>query len=220
MSFDSPCDCEFCCSSMIEHINLLPAFEAEAESNVQAESKISVIKCCPNIHEPTVKPLSDQTFGDCPICYEQLNMINVTVTRCGHVMHSSCVFTALENAPCCPMCRTQLMREVEEDEDDEEEEQDEDEEEEQDEDDESEENDTRVSVEQLATKLQNMGFTPVDFLMMYFSGDNIKTDKQDRYSEEFLSKLDDSVYGLLNGSISMNIRDKRSYAEVVVSSLV
>jgi len=214
----------------MEPINLLTAFEAAAQvadpvaqvADLVAQDEISVVKCCTNIHEPTVPPFSDQTFGECPICYEQLNMINVTVTRCGHVMHSSCIFTALENAPCCPMCRTQLMRDIEPEDDEPEDDESEDDESEGDEpeDDESEENDNRVSLEQLAVKLQNMGFTPVDFLMMYFSGDNIKVEKQDRYSEEFLSKLDDSVYGLLNGSIPLNIRDKRSYAEVVRSQSV
>jgi len=114
------------------------------------------------------------------------------------------------------------MRDIEPEDDEPEDDESEDDESEGDEpeDDESEENDNRVSLEQLAVKLQNMGFTPVDFLMMYFSGDNIKVEKQDRYSEEFLSKLDDSVYGLLNGSIPLNIRDKRSYAEVVRSQSV
>lgn len=190
------------------------------ELNLDEEEEEKEKECCCNIHEPTAKPINDQTFGECPICYEEINMINMTVTRCGHVMHSSCVFTALEAAPCCPMCRTQLMRDLQDDD-----EEDEDEDDEQDEDDdeedeqqEQEEEDTRVSVEQLSKKLQNMGYTPADFLMMYFYGDNIKTEKKEKYNEEFLSKMDDDMYGLLNGSIPLNIRDKRTYAQVVTTN--
>ena len=210
-------DCE------VEQVQNYESGEEDASEGSEDESeedKESVVEC--NIHEITSKPLNDENLGECPICYEQINMINATITRCGHVMHSSCVFTALESSPSCPMCRTQLMRDIDEEEEEEEEYDDEEEEDQEDENQsgESADQDTRISVEQLAKKLQNMGYTPVDILMMYFSGDNIKTEKQEKYSDEFLGKLDDDMFGILNGSISLNIRDKRTYAEVVKSSTV
>ena len=48
-------------------------------------------------------------LGYCPICYEELKMIDFTVTKCGHTFHSSCVFRALEENAGCPMCRCELV---------------------------------------------------------------------------------------------------------------
>jgi hypothetical protein len=173
-------------------------------------------KC--DIHATTCQPINNETFGECPICYEQLNMINITVTRCGHTMHSSCIFTALETTDNCPMCRTQLCREIEDDDDDESEFnenneniQQQDDEDDEDEDDEEEEA-SGPTVEQLATKLQNMGYKPADFLMFIFSG--LKSDNKERYSQEFMDKLDDDVEDIIDGTIPLSMRDTRSYADV------
>ena len=170
-------------------------------------------KC--NIHATTCQPINNETFGECPICYEQLNMINITVTRCGHTMHSSCIFTALETTDNCPMCRTQLCREIENDDDESEDDelnenvqqQDDDEDDDEDEDEES-----GPTLEQLATKLQNMGYKPADFLMFIFSG--LKSDNKERYSQEFMDKLDDDVEDIIDGTIPLSMRDTRSYADV------
>uniref|UniRef100_A0A6C0BAC2 RING-type domain-containing protein n=1 Tax=viral metagenome TaxID=1070528 RepID=A0A6C0BAC2_9ZZZZ len=175
-----------------------------------------------NIHESIANPLGSQTFGECPVCYEELTMINVTITRCGHVMHSSCIFTALEAAPCCPMCRTQLMRDLE-DEDEDEEDQDEEEDDEDDEDqddedqdeDEGEEHDSEVSLEKLSAKLQNMGYTLTDFLSVWLSHSNLKKENPEKYNKELEDKLADDVFGILDGSIPLSSRDKRTYAAVV-----
>jgi len=185
---------------------------SDDESSVFSEE--SVTEC--NIHEITGKPLTETEFGECPICYEEMTMINVTITRCGHVMHSSCIFTALEKSSCCPMCRTQVTRNEGEDEEEEEEE------EEEDDDDNyeypvlnsSEEEDKSPSVEQLANKLQNMGYTMADVLTMFFSA-NIKQENKQRYTTDFLQKIDGDIDGILDGSIPLSARDTRSYAEVV-----
>ena len=39
-------------------------------------------------------------------------MVNMCVTRCGHVFHASCAFDSLERRIDCPLCRTQLVNEV------------------------------------------------------------------------------------------------------------
>ena len=173
-------------------------------------------KC--DIHATTCQPINNQTFGECPICYEQLNMINITVTRCGHTMHSSCIFTALETTDNCPMCRTQLCREIEDDDESEynenneniQQQDDEDDDEEDDED--EDEVESGPTVEQLAAKLQNMGYKPADFLMFIFSG--LKSDNKERYSQEFMDKLDDDVEDIIDGTIPLSMRDTRSYADV------
>jgi hypothetical protein len=168
-------------------------------------------KC--DIHATTCQPINDQTFGECPICYEQLNMINITVTRCGHTMHSSCIFSALETTDNCPMCRTQLCRDLEED-DDESEDNELNENIQQDDDDDEDEDEVESgpTVEQLAAKLQNMGYKPADFLMFIFSG--LKSDNKERYSQEFMDKLDDDVEDIIDGTIPLSMRDTRSYADV------
>ena len=190
----------------------------QVEEEEEKEEEKEKEKC--NIHEPTANPLSGQTFGECPVCYEELNMINVTITRCGHVMHSSCIFTALEASPCCPMCRTQLMRDL--DDDDQEYDEDEDdqddgsqEEDEDQEDEEEEDHDSDVSLEKLSAKLQNMGYTLTDFLSVWLSDNNLKKENPEKYNKELEDKLADDVFSILNGSIPLSSRDRRSYAAVV-----
>ena len=68
------------------------------------------------------------------------------------------------------------------------------------------------TVEQLAAKLQNMGYKPADFLMFLFSG--LKSDNKERYSQEFMDKLDDDVEDIIDGTIPLSMRDTRSYADV------
>lgn len=175
-----------------------------------------------NIHESIANPLGSQTFGECPVCYEELTMINVTITRCGHVMHSSCIFTALEAAPCCPMCRTQLMRDLEdeddyeddEDQEEDDEDQDDQDEDDQDEDEDQEDHDSKVSLEKLSTKLENMGYTLTDFLSVWLSESNLKKENPEKYNKELEDKLADDVFGILDGSIPLSSRDTRSYAAV------
>lgn len=225
--------------------NLLPAFDQVAdEHQVQVADEHQVAdleqvqedqveeqekKPC-DIHESIANPLGSQTFGECPVCYEEMTMINVTITRCGHVMHSSCIFTALEAAPCCPMCRTQLMRDFEDDEDDDEDqdeddeddqdddqdqEDDQDEDQDQDDDQDDEEHDSEVSLEKLSAKLENMGYTLTDFLSVWLSNSNLKKENPEKYNKELEDKLADDVFGILDGSIPLSSRDTRSYAAVV-----
>lgn len=59
---------------------------------------------------------------ECPICMEPIeDGCNKTVTQCGHLFHSSCIFQnmAAHNGFGCPYCRTTLAEEIESDDDDE-----------------------------------------------------------------------------------------------------
>lgn len=170
--------------------------------------------------EPEREPLFEAPIplGECPICYEELKMIDFTVTKCGHTFHSSCVFQALSNNLDCPMCRCQLL-EVQEEEDSEGEDEDqegEDDEESVDEgaEEEEEEEDNRPTMEQLATKLQNMGYTPADFLTL-FMGDLLKREDETRQTDEFLDTLNEKIDSIIDGRITMAHVDQRSYAQVV-----
>jgi len=75
-------------------------------------------------HETIAQPIfalpEGFSLGECPICYDDIKMVNMTVSRCGHIFHASCIFACLEHRIDCPMCRTQLINEVFETEEDDE----------------------------------------------------------------------------------------------------
>ena len=162
-------------------------------------------------------PLFDAPIplGECPICYEDLKMIDFTVTKCGHTFHSSCVFKAMEQNVDCPMCRCQLI-EIHEDQEDEDQEDEEDEDQEDEEDEDQEYDEPKVTMEQLATKLQNMGYTAVDFLT-FVMGASLKRQDEDRQTDEFLSELSNKIDDIVDGKITLAHRDQRSYAQVAKS---
>jgi hypothetical protein len=172
--------------------------------------------------EPEREPLFESPIplGECPICYEELKMIDFTVTKCGHTFHSSCMFQALANNLDCPMCRCQLLA-VQEDEDEEDQGEDQDE-------DEDEEGsrasymgigvDTRPTMEQLAVKLQNMGYTPVDFLTLFMDG-ILKRQDETRQSSEFLDDLNSKIDDIVDGKITMAHVDQRTYAQVAAKAI-
>lgn len=187
----------------------------ESEAWAEEESEEQVAE-----PEPEREPLFESPIplGECPICYEELKMIDFTVTKCGHTFHSSCMFQALANNLDCPMCRCQLLV-VQEDEDEEDQEDDdEQDDEDQDEDGEEEEEDTRPTMEQLATKLQNMGYTPVDFLTLFMDG-ILKRQDETRQGSEFLDILNAKIDDIVDGKITMAHVDQRSYAQVAAKAL-
>jgi len=200
----------------LDPLNLAPAFSREAEGEAAVEApKIDVSK-------PLVEPLfalpCGFQFPECAICYEQIEMVNVTVTTCGHTFHSSCAFKALENNDCCPMCRHQLVDAPvfdEEDEDDEEGE-DNDSVADSDADEEDADEDVKVNLEQLAGKLTNMGYTMADILKFFVSDVKSGTNEQ-KYSEEFIDKMEQDINGVIEGTISLAHRDARSYAAVAAA---
>jgi hypothetical protein len=145
-------------------------------------------------------------------------MVNVTVTTCGHTFHSSCAFKALENNDCCPMCRHQLIAEPVDDESEGEYEEsvDEEEGEEGSVADSDAEEDVKVNLEQLAGKLTNMGYTMQDILKFFVSDVKSQANEQ-KYSEEFLDKMENEINGVIEGTISLAHRDARSYAAVAAA---
>ncbi|WP_422137720.1 RING finger domain-containing protein [Endozoicomonas sp. ALC020] len=45
---------------------------------------------------------------ECPVCYFSFAEKEVSVTKCAHNFHTSCLVTWLEHGDVCPMCRTPL----------------------------------------------------------------------------------------------------------------
>lgn len=175
--------------------------------------------------EPTPMPEPEQEkaplfeapipLGECPICYEELKMIDFTVTKCGHTFHSSCVFRAMEQNVDCPMCRCQLIEvQEDEDEDQEDEDQEEDDENQEEDDDEEEEDEPKVTLEQLYAKLQNMGYTALDILSYVVENGGLKRQDETRNTAEFLDVLGDKIWGVAIGDISLAHVDQRTYAQV------
>jgi len=183
----------------------------DSDSDSDAEPEPEIKK-----EEPAKEPLFEAPIplGECPICYEDLKMIDFTITKCGHTFHSSCLFKAMEQNLDCPMCRCQLLVVQEDDEDEEEGGSDDDEEEGSDDEDEEEEEEPKVTLEQLAEKLQHMGYTPLDFLTL-FMGDLLKRQDAARQTDEFITELNDKIDDIMEGKITLSHRDQRSYAQVV-----
>jgi hypothetical protein len=187
---------------------LIEEFDSEVWADVASVEKAP---------EPEKEPLFEAPIplGECPICYEELKMIDFTVTKCGHTFHSSCVFKAMEQNVDCPMCRCQLL-EVQEDEEDEDEEGEEGEDQEdEDEEEESEgEEEPKVTLEQLYTKLQNMGYSPLDILAYAVENANLKRQDEARNIPEFIDEFADKAWGVIVGDISLAHVDQRTYAQV------
>jgi hypothetical protein len=193
-------------------------YQLDQPAAVDAEEEISPVLC--DCTKAIAKPLftAPTELGECPICYDELTMVNFTVTRCGHAMHASCAFSALEFRTDCPMCRTTLVLEKVEEEDDEDEDEDEDDNNSDDEEEDDDEVETNpITLEQLTLKLVNMGYTLADVIRIYV-GNQMPSQNESRYTDEFIEKLDDDMDGIINGTISLAHVDKRSYADVVNQS--
>lgn len=206
----------------LEPLNLEPAFE-QAVSEAASEAAVEEPKPKIDVSKPLVEPLFDLPsnfhFDPCAICFEKIEMVNVTITTCGHAFHSSCAFKALENNDCCPMCRHQLLDAPVEDDESEgeyEESVDEEEGEEGSVADSDEEEDVKVNLEQLAGKLQNMGYTMADILKFFVSDVKSGTNEQ-KYDEQYIDKMENDINGVIEGTISLAHRDARSYAAVVAA---
>ena len=79
-----------------------------------------------------------------------------------------------------------------------------------------EEEDVKVNLEQLAGKLQNMGYTMADILKFFVSDVKSGTNEQ-KYDEQYIDKMENDINGVIEGTISLAHRDARSYAAVVAA---
>ena len=192
------------------------------------------------IVSPLFKIPHDYHIEECSICLEAINMVNVSITTCGHTFHSYCMFKSIEKNNCCPLCRNTLIEKKKqsyddsfyddedgEDEDDEDgEDEDGEDGEEDDEDDDDEEDDiisTEVSTDQLCNKLINMGYSLKD-VMRYFMGQLITNKEQfkiqeaedkQKYTQDYFRKLDTDINSIIDGTKPLYEVDTRTYAQVV-----
>ena len=78
------------------------AEQEEGEEEEDAEEEEELL-CQPIFTAPI--PL-----GDCPICMDPLQMVDFTVTKCGHSFHASCLLRSVEDSSDCPLCRKELTK--------------------------------------------------------------------------------------------------------------
>ena len=156
---------------------------------------------------------------NCAICLDDiLEMVNITVTTCGHTFHSSCMFESIKKSADCPLCRHELLEYDEAEEDSEFYEEDaeidsqyEDDEEENHEAyaglralfrEEGEEVEEEITIEKIAIKLQTMGYTLADFMKIYMY-QCPPSSNQERYTESFEEKMEQDIDDIINGKIPL-----------------
>lgn len=135
-------------------------------------------------HEDTASSEQDE----CCICYENIGKKNNCVTECGHKFCFKCLAMAMTRSNACPCCRQPLVDEPEVADDEDESEYDDDE----DDDDASdisddEYEDTHVSIEIIAERLEKNGFTMLDMVAM-FMGANVGN-LSEKYSPSNMDEL-------------------------------
>ena len=226
-------------SSSNQLADLFEQYEQHEQSISPSPSIEVTVEPTKKLDECITKPLfaipCNAHIDECPICYESIDMVNITITTCGHVFHSYCMFKSLAKSTCCPLCRHPLIEE-DEDEDDEDAEDDnreddedaEDDNREDDEDaDEYEDYTSVVSLSVLSTKLTNLGYTFKDIIRSIIG--DIKLDPQkhtedimreneaedEKYTREYMYNFGSTVQAIMNGSITLSHRDTRSYRDVV-----
>ena len=161
-------------------------------------------KCHEIIGKPVLELSDDaaQSLGDCAICLENVSqLVNATTTRCGHTFHTSCLLKAITcGAGNCPNCRALLVIKDDEDESEYESEYDSDDGSDDGSDDE-EEQQYVVTLEQASETLQAMGYTFADILRTEISIERFPNTNQERYTEGFLRKMWDDIFGVLYGNL-------------------
>jgi len=178
---------------------------------------------------PLVPPIFEIPEGciePCPICFEQVDGINISVSTCGHVFHCYCLLRAVKKNSHCPLCRHLLIKnDNEEDDDDDYDDMphlitDTD-------DDSTEEsnssfdssstetdNESQVTLEQLANKMTNLGYTMADLLYLITPINS----QNPKHTDDFCDKIFDTIDNIKNQTIPLSQRDNRSYSQVVVGT--
>lgn len=161
---------------------------------------------------------------DCPICMEKITGVNISVTTCGHAFHCFCLLTAVESNEECPLCRHPLVKiDYETDEDD-------DENENGDGDDDEDDSETihststssnddehsLVTLEQLTTKMSNLGYTMKDLIYMLTP---IRSDDP-KYTEEYCDELFETVEKIKDGRIPLSQVDTRTYHQALIGTTI
>jgi hypothetical protein len=121
---------------------------------------------------------------DCCICFETIGEKNTCVTECGHKFCLKCLMTAMTRNNACPMCRTKLIDE-QDDSDNEEEEEDE-AEDDYDEEEVNERESDDPDVEEYVDRFEKAGLTMMDVVSLWLGQFSKKNAK---YTDDYIEKL-------------------------------
>jgi hypothetical protein len=130
---------------------------------------------------------SDET--ECCICLEPIGEKNNCVTECGHKFCLKCLMTAMSRNNNCPMCRTQLVEDLENSDDEDEEGDHEDDDEEED------EEENEPDVEEYAERFEKAGMTMLDVVSLWLGQFSKKNDK---YTDEYIEKLGEDASRIMD----------------------
>ena len=150
------------------------------------------------------------TQCSCPICFEYFtdSLENITNTPCNHKFHSSCLFQNFEHRYECPLCRTELIKCTEDEYDDENSSNSSN----------SSNNSTStsieqsVSIQQMAKKLIELGYTFEDILLLHFGGSSHKQDIEcPRWHADLAITDDESTDESTDESIGSHVKEYNEY---------
>jgi len=79
------------------------------------ESDLESIQDNTSFQTPIIMELVDCVdkpchIDECPICMEDLNLVDTFTTRCGHMFHGTCMLIHTQTKKICPMCRGTLIK--------------------------------------------------------------------------------------------------------------
>ena len=167
------------------------------------------------------------TCAECPICMESIGTVNCCTTECGHTFHSSCLFKNFNNSDSCPLCRKELLEDLEEDSDDEYSD-DEEDDSASDSDDEdgiriheteepSDNKDAnKITINMVFEAMKKKGYNEKDFMTLIIiesANERSKLFKKDTIDRS--NDMLDYLYKILDNEIHVDYRDSRTYASVV-----
>jgi len=153
---------------------------------------------------------------DCPICMDAIldSCKDCCTTPCGHMFHSSCIFKSFSNSFSCPMCRNELIESSSVDSESlysDEESEDEDEETDN-------EDKPRFTLKQIHEVLKKRGFGEEDLLAIILQNSDIDLVGNSEAIEKKSEDLLDVLYDIYDNAISVDYRDSRTYAQVLLGS--
>ena len=137
------------------------------------------------------------------------------------MFHTGCLLKNAEYRDECPMCRAVLLERNDVDEDSDSEYNGDDDDYADDDDSVDDISRANVTVEQVAKKMQSLGYTMEDFVYIFMGRTVHEKDaeiKKWKDRETFYDELFHAVYEIKTGVIAVDYRDGRSYAQVLLTT--
>lgn len=143
------------------------------------------------------------TENECVICFENIGEKNNCVTECGHKFCLKCLVTSIAHKNACPCCRTQLIDEIEGDDEEDEDfvPMENDDESDNDEEDEA-------HVEDVAERLEKQGITFIDVVSMLL---NRYSKNDEKYTDAFINQLNEK-FDVITAEVDLEYIERQRFA--------